>query len=863
MADAGSVFWSLTPDEAYAAVASRPEGLTEAEAAERLAHRGPQRGARGAGTGALLARQFTSPIVLILIGATVLSGLLGDLVDAAIILVIITASGLLGFWQERGASIAMAQLLGVVRVDADVRRAGVVRGVAMTEVVPGDVVELNAGDLVPGDCRVLTARSLQVDESALTGETFPVEKRPEAVAAGAVLQDRRGAVFLGTHVVSGTGEVLVVHTDRSTELGAVAEHLDERPTRTGFERGMTAFGLLLARVMAVLVVLVLVVNLLLHRSLVESALFSLALAVGLTPQLLPAITSLSLAEGARALARHRVIVRRLDAIEDFGSMTVLCSDKTGTMTSGTVTLVAAVALDGSPDDQVQHLAHLNATLQTGMSNPIDDAVAAAGDPLPAQVELLGEVPYDFDRRRLSVLVREQGRDMLVCKGAVSSVLAACDRARTGQGDVPLASVRADVEARVAALAGQGLRVLALAVRERPAVPEAPAVSDEQGLVLLGLLTLADPPKADAPATLARAADLGISVRMVTGDSRLVAAHVAGQVGLDAATMLTGEQVAALDDAALAAAAEHVVVFAEIDPLGKERVVRALRRGGPGGPQTVGYLGDGINDAPALHAADVGISVDSAVDVAKSAAAIVLLDKDLGVLLDGVRQGRRTFANTLKYIVITCSANVGNMISMAVAAAVLPFLPMLAGQILLVNLLTDLPSTAIAGDAVDPDQLASPQRWDVRAVRNAMLVFGSVSSAFDLVTFGVLRWGFHAQAPEFRSAWFLGSVLTEVAVLFVLRTHGPLRRSRPSRALVVLSVVVALVTLTIPYGPVAGVLEMVPVPGRLLGALLVLLVAYVVTTEVVKRQFYGTNGNLRDTSGAYARARGRGGAGSDG
>jgi Mg2+-importing ATPase len=827
--------WELTPEDAFDRLGSQPSGLASAEAAVRRAKFGPNtiKGSRRAGSLWLLVRQFESPIILILVVATVLAGLLGDVTDTVIILAIIALSGLLGFWQERGAAQAVAALLAVVQVKAEVLRDGTSVDVPVEALVPGDVALLNAGDIVPGDCLVIDSRRLLVDEAALTGETYPVEKMPGVVPDNSPIARRTNAVFMGTHVVSGSGSVLVAKTGTSTQFGRVSGRLAERHIATSFERGMTAFGYLLVRAMIVLVIAIFIVNVLLARPLIDSALFSLALAVGLTPQLLPAIVTISLSEGARLMARERVIVKRLDSIEDFGAMSILCTDKTGTMTAGTVVLAGAFGLDGQPSKRVLRLAHLNACFQSGFSNPIDAAIMSVGDVNVAGVRPLDELPYDFSRKRLSVLVAEGGATHVVTKGALDNVLAVCTQAELPTAEVvAMAAVEPDIRSRYESLSSQGYRVLGVATRAAGSATRL-AATDESDLVFCGFLTFLDPPKPGAAAMLHELGAAGISVRMITGDNRLVAAHVGAMVGLDPSALITGGEVDRLDDETLAARAVATAIFAEVEPLAKERIVRALRVSGG----VVGYLGDGINDAPALHAADVGISVDTAVDVAKEAASIVLLDKDLEVLLHGVRQGRRTFANTMKYVFTTTSANFGNMLSMAVAAAVLPFLPLLAGQILLINFLTDFPATTIATDAVDPEQLDQPHSWDIGFVRRFMLVFGAVSSAFDLMTFAVLRLGFAADATLFRSGWFLESVATELAVLFVLRTRRPFFRSQPSRILTASSLAVAGLAVVIPYSPLAALLGLDGPPPPVLMALVVITVSYVVVTELTKWRFY--------------------------
>jgi len=816
-------YWAASAEEVLHGLGVTEAGLSTPDAAERLSRVGPNRlaPARRGGWVSTLAKQFTDPVVLILMFASIVSLVLRDAVDASIILAIVVLSGLISFWQEHRATLEVQRLLELVRVQADLRRDGAEVEVALEDVVPGDIVVLHAGDVLPGDCRLLSADSLQVDEAALTGETFPRHKYPDPSPVDARLSERHGALFLGSHVVSGRGLAVVVATGASTELGQLSGRLEQAPPATGFEQGIRRFGLLLGRVTFVLAMVIMTLNLALDRPFTDSLLFSLALAVGLTPQMLPAIVAVSLATGARRMARERVIVRRLDAIEDFGAMDVLCTDKTGTLTEGAVRLHVALDATGAESDTTLALAALNAGLQTGFSNPIDAAILDVLRPDPAY-RVVGEVPFDFTRKRLSVLVDGPDGRQLICKGAYDAVIAACTT-----------SARAGLDARYRQLSEDGYRILGIALRDLPDAGDI-TVADEERLTFVGYLVFADPPKADVDRTLRDLAASGIRVRMVTGDNRLVAAHVAARVGLDPAGLLTGEAIDALDDHQLIRRARDTDVFAEVDPLHKERIIRALRDGGA----VVGYLGDGINDAGALHLADVGISVDSAVDVAKSAAAIVLLDKDLAVLGHGVRLGRQTFANTLKYVFTTVSANFGNVASMVAASALLPFLPLLPRQILLLNFLSDIPSTTISVDNVDAAQLRRPQRWDIRFIRDFMIVFGLLSTGFDLLTFAVMLRIFDAGPTLFRSAWFVGSTLTELAVLLVLRTRGPAIRSRPGTGLLVTSIAMAAVTVALPYTPdTAPLLGLRPLPAAVLGALVLITLAYVFSAEAIKRSFY--------------------------
>lgn len=743
---------------------------------------------------------------------------LGQVADATIILMIVLASGLIGFWQEHSANKAVDALLRQIEVRVEVLRSGVVTSIPLTQIQVNDIVVLNAGDIVPADCVMLESKSLLVDESALTGESFPVEKQCEGDSS---------RLFFGTHVTSGSGTARVAAIGDDTQFGSLIAELESRDITTRFEQGISAFGMLLVRAMVVLVTVIFIANVLLDRPLIESMLFSLALAVGLTPQLLPAIVAVSLATGARQMAREQVIVKRLDAIEDFGTMTVLCTDKTGTLTVGGARLDAALDLRGNPSTDVLRLARLNAGLQRGFPNPLDEAILA-GAPKVSVDQLLDEVPYDFARRRLSVLVRDDV-PFLVTKGAYQHVLEISHQALVDGKSIALDDARESIDALFHRLSAEGYRVLGVATRELPGSITA-TVEDECDMTLCGLLAFADPPKPGAADAIGELARLGVQVTMITGDNQLAARHIAEAVGLDSRDVVTGSMIAGLSDEELKQRIADVSVFAEVNPLDKERIVRALRAL----DETVGYLGDGINDSAALHAADVGISVDTAVDVAKQAAAMVLLDKSLSVVADGVRLGRRTFANTMKYVRVTTSANFGNMLSMAAVSVVLPFLPLLPRQILLLNFLSDIPGTTIAIDEVDREQLERPRRWNISSIRKFMIIFGLVSSVFDILTFVTLRAVFDASEELFRSGWFVESTATELAIMLVLRTRRPFFRSKPGKPLLWSSVLVATVTVALPYSPLAGVLGLTGLPLNLLLALVGLTAIYILVNEMVKR-----------------------------
>ncbi|WP_336980822.1 magnesium-translocating P-type ATPase [Altererythrobacter fulvus] len=800
-------------------------GLPPEEALRRAEHRalpGPRHPALR-----LFVSQFTTPLGLILIVGALLSLVLREWVDAVIILVIVAGSGVLGFTQEYGASRAIAELQSRLVRQVRVVRGGTELAVPLDEIVPGDVVLLKAGDLVPGDGTIMASDALLVDEAVLTGEAFPVEKASGTSAADAPVSQRLGALFQGTSVRSGTARMLVVKTGRETQFGAIEHTLEEAEEKTEFARGLAGFGAMLMRVMLVVVSLVLVASLLLGRDIVTSLLFAVALAVAISPQLLPAIVSVTLSAGARRMTRHGVLVRRLESIENLGGMDVLCTDKTGTLTKGAIALSAAVDPQGDPSGEVLRLAGVNARLQTAMASALDEAILGAASAASLDLsgyEKLEERPYDFTRRRFSVLARSGGTEPLwICKGAVKEVLEGCVTLRAGGAAVPLdAAARDRVEAFLRAKGEDGFRTLAL------------STGKEGTACLEGFLLFYDPPKRGIERTVANLQRRGIAVRIVSGDNRYVSAHMARTIGLSEGAVLTGDEIARLDDEALAARIGGISVFAEVEPQQKERIVRAFQRAG----HAVGYMGDGINDAPALRAADVGISVDSAVDVARESADIVLLRPDLNAIRRGVEDGRRTFANTLKYIAITTSANFGNMVSMALATVLLPFLPLLPVQILLNNFLSDLPAIAIAGDAVDKERLASAQRWDIGRIRNFMILFGLISTAFDLATFALLRLVFHADEAHFRTSWFVVSLLTELMALFVLRTKRPFWQSTPARLLLWSSIFVAALALVLPYsGPIAALFSFVPLPPALLATMLLLVLLYALVTELAKRRHH--------------------------
>jgi Mg2+-importing ATPase len=834
-------YWNRTAAQLFEALGACDHGLSGSEAAARLQRDGANHvddAPRLAALRLLLA-QFESPLVLILVFGAAISLILQDWIEAIIILTIVLGSALLGFTQEYRASAAVAELRRRLALTVRVRRAGEVQTVAATALVPGDVILLSAGNLVPADGLVLAATDFLVSEATLTGESFPVEKQPDVLPPDTPIARRTNCVFLGTSVRSGTADVLVVHTGGHTAFGAIAERLRARAPETEFARGVRQFGYLLARVMIVMVLFVVSVNQLLGRPVFESLLFAVALAVGLSPELLPAIVSVTLSRGARAMARRGVIVRRLEAIENLGSMDVLCTDKTGTLTEGVIALDATLDADGHASAEVQRLAYLNAAFETGIANPLDAAIIAAADRQGFSAEgyrKVDEIPYDFMRKRLTIVVAaadDPEHHLIISKGAFTNILAVCSTVRRSATEIALDDrEREGLEDFFRRQGNAGFRVIAVAVKKVAARAHYEH-GDEAAMSLVGFLLFFDPLKADVQSVIGNLAQVGIRIKIITGDNRHVAAHVARGIGLDGAALLTGEDIARLKDEALWQRAERADLFVEVDPQQKERIVRALQRMG----HAVGYLGDGINDAPALHAADVGISVDQAVDVARESADVILLRRDLEVLRRGVEDGRRTFANTLKYIAITTSANFGNMVSMALVTPLLPFLPLAAKQILLNNFLSDLPSIAISTDNVDAERTAQAQRWHVGDVRRFMIVFGFISTVFDLITFTVLLKAFGADQATFQTAWFVVSLLTELAVVLVLRTQRSALASMPSHVLLWSTAAVCAIAVVAPYvRPFAAVFGFVPLAWPLLAVMLVIVMGYVVTTEVTKLRF---------------------------
>ncbi len=834
---------------------STSQGLTSAEAAAQLAKDGPNAVGREGHRGPLeiLISQFASPLVLILLGASAVSVIVGDRVEAGIILAIVLMSAALGFIQEARSAAAVEALQARLALKATVVRDGTQQELPVSQLVRGDLVILGAGDIVPADACVTESNHLYVDESSLTGESAAALK----VAKDGQLDptkesDRDGFAFFGTSVVSGSGKAVVTATGSRTAYGAIARRLLERAPQTDFQQGVRAFGFLITRVTMVLVVGVFAINIALHRPLFDALLFSIALAVGLTPELLPAIVTLNLTRGARALAAHGVLVKRLPAIQNLGSITVLCTDKTGTLTQGKLELVKAVGIDKDDDEeatQALDYAYLNSHFQASFANPLDTAILAAAKP-PGDLDSyrkLAELPYDFNRRLLSVVVGcADGTALLITKGAPESVMSRSSHVReddnpTAPGGMyarPLDGEHDRLAKLVNDASSDGFRLVAVGSREL-STEELAGLSNpnpdvlERDLVFEGVILFSDPPKPGVGDTIAQLARQGIALKVITGDNDLVARHVAGQVGLTVDGVLTGDEMRRMTHPALVARTARTTIFARVDPDQKLQVIRAVREAG----HVVGYMGDGINDAPALHVADVGISVDNATDVARSAADIILLEPSLAAISQGVTEGRRTFANTLKYIRMGTSSNFGNMLSMAGAAAILPFLPMTPGQILLNNLISDTSQTAIPTDSVDADVEAVPARWDVHGIERFMILFGPISSLFDYVTFGLLLLMLGQNEESFHTGWFVESLFTQILVVLAIRTRrSPFWLSRPSRELGIAVVAALVVAVAIPLSPLGSVLSFGGLPVLFWPMLVGVVICYLALVEIAKRLF---------------------------
>ncbi len=830
-----SKFWHVEEKEILEQLRTTAAGLSSIDAQKRLKQFGKNllKSKKEITDFSLFLSQFKSPLILLLLGAAVFSFFLHDRIDSTIIFIIVVASGLLGFFQERKAVKATEKLLAIVKIRSSVLRDGKRKEVGVEKLVPGDVIYLSAGDTIPADCRLLEAKDFFVDEAALTGEPLPVEKKMGLIDEAAPLAKRKNVLFMGSHAISGSAKAVIVLTGKETEFGKISSRLQIKSPETAFETGIRHFGYFLMQVTLVLVIVIFVVNIFLHKPILLSFLFALALAVGLTPQLLPAIISINLAHGATQMARRRVIVKKLSSIENFGSMTVLCVDKTGTLTQGRMDLQLAGDISGQASQKTLLFAFLNASMQTGYLNPLDTAIIRAANLDTSKWKKLDEYPYDFIRKRLTILAGLNGESVMITKGAFAQMLTVCSQAeQQGERIVPLDEVKDQLQMQFEEYGKKGIRTLGLAYRPMGS-KNSISHEDEKEMIFLGFLLFFDPPKAGIKETIFKLKECGITLKVISGDNRLVAAHVADEVGLSSKQILTGAEISKLSDPALLRKVHDIEIFAEVEPNQKERIILALRKNG----ETVGFLGDGINDATAIHTADVGISVESAVDVAKEVADIVLLSKDLSVLLTGVKEGRKTFSNTMKYIFMATSANFGNMFSMAGSSLFLPFLPLLPKQILLTNLLTDFPEMSIATDSVDEEVVEKPVRWDLQFIRRFMIVFGLISSFFDFLTFGVLLFILKASPDEFRTGWFVESVISASSIVLIIRTFRRFYRSRPSMYLLFAVLAIIALTCALPFMSISKLFSFTRLPLIFYIAVAAITIAYIISVEIAKHFFF--------------------------
>ena len=826
----------LPTEEVLARLGTSQSGLTSEEAKKRLEIYGYNEFAKKRRT-ALVAflSHFKSPLVIILLVAGVISAFLGELVNAIIISVIVLLSTFLLFYQESRAEKAAEMLRRRVTTTATVLRDGEKKEMDLREIVPGDIIHLSAGDIVPADARIISAKDLFVNQSALTGESLPVEKTSDPLATReASITEWNNYLFLGTSVVSGTATAVVVNTGDLTEYGKIAKRLVERAPETEFERGLRRFGFLMVEVTFLLVIFVFLINALYKRDVLESLLFSVALAVGLTPELLPMIITLTLSKGAIAMSKKGVIVKRLSSIQNLGSMDVLCTDKTGTLTENRIKLVLHVNPEGREDDRVLLFSFLNSLYQTGLKSPLDEAILKHEEIDVKGYQKIDEIPFDFERKRVSVVVERDGQRILISKGAPEQILATCSHCELSEGTVELSrELRDRVQQKYYDLSSEGFRVLGISYK-MVGEKRVYSINDESGgMVFLGFVAFVDPPKETAREAIQLLRKNGVDLKIITGDNEIVTRKVCEYLNFEISGIVLGNEIEQMQDDALVRVVERANVFARVTPAQKDRIILALKKNG----HVVGFLGDGINDAPPLKTSDVGISVENAVDVAKESADIILLQTDLKVLNDGVIEGRKAFGNAMKYMMMGTSSNFGNMFSAAGASLFLPFLPMLPTQILLNNLLYDLSEFALPTDNVDPEYIEKPKKMNVSFIRKFMLIMGPVSSVFDFLTFFLMILVFSAIEPIFQTAWFIESLFTQTLVVFVIRTRMSPFKSRPSKTLFLSSAGILAVTLLVPLTPLGKLFGFVEPPLLFYPFLVCIVVAYLALAEIVKRWFY--------------------------
>ncbi|RIW14546.1 magnesium-translocating P-type ATPase [Algoriphagus lacus] len=831
-------FWKYDAAYWFQQTGSSEMGLSQQEVEKILKKQGiqPRTYSRLRQDFVLFIRQFKSPIMLLMIGAIFISAFVGETSDVLIILTIVLSSGFLSFFQERNAGRVVEKLKSMLSIKSTVLRNGSPQDIPAGMIVPGDVILFNAGDLIPADCLLFEADELHANESSLTGESFPVRKSAGLVDEQADLVKRTNCLWEGTNIVSGTGKALVIQTGEDTLFGAIARSATT-VTETSFEKGLKDFGYFLTKITLVLSIFILIVNLLNGKGIIDSALFALALAVGMAPELLPAISSIAMSQGANRLLQKKVIVKKLSAIQNLGEINLLCTDKTGTITEGTIRVSGLKDPFGQESELVKQLAYWNASLESGYSNPIDEALKLLLVESKKIPEKIGEVPYDFIRKRLSIGVRTEVDLMLISKGAFSQILSICTQIRLPDGKIAgLSPFIPEIENRFEEYGKLGARVIAICYKNLNATMVSKELEVE--MIFAGFILLQDPVKKGIVETIGELKKLKVGLKIITGDNRNVALAISQSIGIENPMVLTGKDLMSINPEALKQLVRNTHVFSEVEPQQKERIILALKHS-----FTVAYMGDGINDVSAINAADVGISVENAVDVAREAADFVLTEKNILVLVDGIKEGRKTFANTLKYLYISTGSTFGNMFSVAGASLILPFLPMLPKQILLTNLLSDFPFITIASDSVEEEQLKKPGKWDLKVIRKYMLIFGFHSAAFDIISFFTLFFLLKSSESEFQTGWFIESIISELFILFIIRTHRKFYQFKPSGYLMAFSIFALTVTLGLPYLPFAERIGLAPLPFTNLAAIGLILLAYVLTGDILKVWFFKKHRNI--------------------
>jgi Mg2+-importing ATPase len=825
-------FWQFDSNYWFKKLNSSNKGLSQSTANEILIASGLHPKSRSIlkKDALLFIGQFKSPLMLLLIGAVILSAFLGDTSDVFIILFIVISTGLLSFFQERNASRVVEKLQSMISLKSTVLRDGKPQEITSTQIVVGDILTFKAGDMIPADCLLIEANELHVNESSLTGESFPVRKEIGVLNEHTELAKRINCLWEGSNIVSGSASALVIQTGSNTIFGSIAQSASTS-VETNFEKGIKDFGFFLMKITLVLSVFILVVNLLNHKSVIESALFALALAVGMAPELLPAITTIAMSAGAKRMLEKKVIVKKLTSIQNLGEVNLLCTDKTGTITEGAIKVSSLVDGFGIENEFVKEIAFWNASFETGYSNPIDEALKQLTIQTKLTPQKTGEVPYDFIRKRLSIAINTGSENLLISKGAYTQIISICSKIRSNNGSIEdIAAHKADIESKFEQFGINGLRAIGICYKNIDI--KTISKEDESDMIFAGFILLQDPIKEGIIETINELKKLKVDLKIITGDNKNVARSIALNIGIKDPVVMTGEELFNTSPEALKQLVKKIHIFAEVEPQQKERIILALRKS-----FTVAYIGDGINDVSAINAADVGISVENAVDVAREAADFVLIEKNLMVLVDGIKEGRKTFANTLKYIFINTGSTFGNMFSVAIASLLLPFLPMLPKQILLMNFITDFPYLTVASDNVDQEQLQKPGKWDLKFIRRYMVIFGIHSSLFDVITFLTLFYFLKVKESDFQTGWFIESILTELFILFIIRTRKNFFKSMPGKYLFILSIVGLIVTIALPYVPFANDIGLTPLPLKNMGAMLMIVALYIITADMLKVWFF--------------------------